>query len=42
MEAARVAVEDAHMQHMESLRQLKENMIDAPVFGLEPRPQVRE
>jgi len=42
MEAARVAVEDAHRQHIEALRQLEENRVVAPVFGLEPRPTVRE
>jgi len=36
MEAARVAVEDTHRQHMEALYQLEENMVVAPVFGLEP------
>jgi len=42
MEAARVAVEDAHRQHMEALRQLEKNRAAAPVFGPEPRPTVRE
>jgi len=42
MEAARVAAEDAHRQHMEALRQLKENKAVAPTFGPEPRPAVRE
>jgi len=42
MEAARVAGEDAHRQYMEALRQLEENRMAAPVFGLEPRPVVRE
>jgi len=42
MEAARVAIEDAHRQHMEALRQLEENRVAALVFGLEPRPSVRE
>ena len=42
MEAARVAAEDAHRQHMEALRQLEENRAAAPVFGPEPRPPVRE
>ena len=42
MEAARVAVEDAHRQHMEALRQLEENRTTAPAFGLEPRPAARE
>jgi len=42
MEAARVAAEDAHRQHMEALRQLEENRAVAPVFGPEPRPTVRE
>jgi len=36
MEAARVAVEDAYRQHME------ENRVVAPVFGIEPRPLVKE
>jgi len=36
MEAVRVAAEDPHRQHMEALRQLEENRIVAPVFGLEP------
>jgi len=30
MEAARVAAEDAHQQHMEALRQLEENRVAAP------------
>jgi len=42
MEAARVAVKDAHRQHMEALRQLEENRVAAPMFGPEPRPAVRE
>jgi len=42
MEAARVAAEDAHRQHMEALRQLEENRAVAPVFGPKPRPTVRE
>ena len=42
MEAARVAAEDAHKQHMEALRQLEENRTTAPIFGPEPRPAVRE
>ena len=42
MEAARVAAEDAHRQHMEALRQLDENRAAAPMFGPEPRPPVRE
>ena len=42
MEAARVAAEDAHRQHMETLRQLEENRAAAPVFVPEPRPPVRE
>jgi len=36
MEAARVAAEDAHQQHMEALRQLEENRAVAPVFSPEP------
>jgi len=42
MKAARVVVKDAHRQHMEALRQLEENRIVVPIFGLEPRPAVRE
>ena len=42
METARVAAEDAHRQHMEALRQLEENRTDAPAFGHEPRPAIRE
>ncbi|XP_027927570.1 uncharacterized protein LOC114184459 [Vigna unguiculata] len=42
MEAARVAAEDAHRQHMEALRQLEKNRAIAPTSGLEPRPVVRE
>ena len=42
MEAARVAAEDAHRQHMEALRQLEENKAAAPVLGPEPRPAVKE
>ena len=42
MEAARVAAEDAHRQHMEALRQLEENRAAAPVLGPEPRLAVRE
>ena len=42
MEAARVAAEDAHRQHMEALRQLEENRTTAPVHGPEPRPLHRE
>ena len=42
MEAAKVAAEDAHRQHMEALRQLEENRATGPVFGPEPRPLVRE
>jgi len=42
MKVAWVVVEDAHMQHMEALRQLEENMTVALVFGPEPRPAVRE
>jgi len=42
MEAARVAAEDAHKQHMEALRQLEENRTTALVHGLEPRPLHRE
>jgi len=37
-----VAVEDAHRQHMEALRQLEENRVVAPTFGAKPRPAVRE
>ena len=39
---ARVTAEDAHRQHMETLRQLVENRATAPVFGLKPRPPIRE
>jgi len=42
MKAARVAAEDAHRQHMEALRQLKENRVAASIFVPEPRPTVRE
>jgi len=42
MEAARVAAEDAHKQHMEALHQLEENKTVASVFGPEPRLTVRE
>jgi len=42
MEAARVAVKDAHRQHMEALHQLEENRMAAPAFGPKPRPTVRE
>jgi len=42
MEAARAASEDAHRQHIEALRQLEENRVDAPSFGSEPRPTARE
>jgi len=42
MEAARLAIEDAHRQHMEALRQLEENRVATPVFGPEPRPVARE
>jgi len=42
MEAAWVAVEDAHRQHMEALLQLEEDRATAPTFGPEPRPIVRE
>jgi len=42
MEAARAAAEDAHRQHMEALRQLEENRVTTPTFGLEPRPTARE
>jgi len=42
MEVARVAAEDAHRQHMEALRQLKENRAAASVFGPKPRPLVKE
>jgi len=42
MKAARVATGDTHRQHMEALRQLEETRVAAPVFGLEPRPTVRE
>ena len=42
MEAARVAAEDVHRQHMEALRQLEENRTTAPVHGPEPRPLHRE
>ena len=42
MEAARVAVEDSHRQHIEALRQLEENRAAAPVFCPEPRPAVRK
>jgi len=41
-EAARVAAEDAHRQHMEAIRQLEENRTAAPAFGPEPRPTVKE
>jgi len=37
-----VAVEDAHRQHMEALRQLEENKTTAPVHSTEPRPHHRE
>jgi len=37
-----VVAEDAHRQHMEALRQLEENRTDAPAFGPEPRPAIRE
>jgi len=36
------AAEDAHRQHMEALRQLRENRVAAPAFGLEPRHTTRE
>jgi len=42
IEAVRVAIEDAHRQHIDVLRQLEENKTVAPVFGPEPRPTVRE
>jgi len=42
MKVARVAVEDAHRQHMEALRKLEENRSTAPAFGPKPRPPVRE
>jgi len=42
MEAARVAAEEAHKQHMKTLRQLEENRVAAPTFGPEPRPTTRE
>jgi len=42
LEAARVAAEDAHGQHMEALRQLEETRTAAPTFGPEPRPAARE
>jgi len=42
MEAARVATEDAHRQHMEALRQLEENKTTAPVHSPVPRPLHRE
>jgi len=42
MEAARVAAEDAHQQHMEALRQLEESRTATPVFGPKPRPTVRD
>jgi len=42
MEAARLAAEDAHRQHMEALRQLEENRTVVPASGAEPRPAVRE
>jgi len=35
MEAARVVAEEAHLQHMEALRQLQEIRTAAPAFGLE-------
>ena len=37
-----MATEDAHRQHMEAFCQLEENRAAALVFGLEPRPKVRE
>ena len=33
MKATRLAVEDAHKQHIEALRQLEENRVVAPVHG---------
>jgi len=36
MEAARVAAEEAHRQHMEALWQLEETRTVAPTFSLEP------
>jgi len=42
MEAARLAAEDAHRQHMEAFRQLEENRSTAPAHGPEPRPLHRE
>ena len=42
MEAARIAAEDAHRQHMEALRQMEESRTTTPVFGPEPRHAVRE
>jgi len=42
METARVAAEDGHWQHMEALRQLKENRVASPMFGPGQRPAVRE
>ena len=37
-----MAIEDAHRQHMEALRQLEENKVVGPEFGPEPRPIVRK
>jgi len=42
MKATRLAVEDAHKQHIEALRQLEENRVVAPVHGSEPRPLHQE
>ena len=42
MEAARMAAEDAHRQHMEALRQLEENRTTAPIHNPELRPHHRE
>jgi len=42
MEAAKVAAEDAHKQHMEALRQLEENKVAATAYGPKPRPPVWE
>jgi len=36
MKAARVAVEDAHRQHIEALRYLEQNRTAARTFGAEP------
>jgi len=42
MEAARVAAENGHRQHMEALRQLEESRVATLAFGLELRPTTRE